>query len=114
MPGLILHTSNQLDILAEQLSGVVSTPLASPFAPEIVVVQSLASRRWLSFQMAGLQGICANYEFPFLAHFIAEIVRQADPAKADSASIPPDLLAWKINSIVPSCLARKEFVAVAE
>ena len=71
MPGLILHTSNQLDLLAERLSRVVSTPLDSPFTPEIVVVQSLASRRWLSFKMASLQGICANYAFPFLANFVS-------------------------------------------
>ena len=114
MPGLILHTSNQLDILAEHLSQVVSTPLDSPFTPEIVVVQSLASRRWLSFQMASRQGICANYQFPFLANFVAEIVREAYPTEAESATISPDVLAWKIDSILPSCLGRKEFAAVTK
>ena len=113
MPGLILHTSNQLDLLAERLSRVVSTPLDSPFTPEIVVVQSLASRRWLSFQMASLQGICANYAFPFLANFVWEIVEQAYPAEASADKMSPDLLTWKIDSLLPSCLARKEFASVA-
>ena len=113
MPGLILHTSNQLDLLAERLSPVVSTPPDSPFTPEIVVVQSLASRRWLSFKMASLQGICANYAFPFLANFVWEIVEQAYPAEATADMMSPDILTWKIDSLLPSCLGRKEFASVA-
>jgi len=114
MPGLILHTSNQLDLLAEQLSRVVSTPLDSPFTPEIVVVQSLASRRWLSFKMASLQGICSNYAFPFLANFVWEIVEQASPAKGAADKMSPEVLTWKIDSLLPGCLARKEFTPVAK
>lgn len=114
MPGLILHTSNQLDILAERLSRVVSTPLASPFVPEIVVVQSLASRRWLSLRIASLQGICANYDFPFLGDFVSKIVAQAYPDEAEADKMPTDLLTWKIDALLPACLARKEFTPVAK
>jgi exodeoxyribonuclease V gamma subunit len=113
MSGLILHVSNQLDLLAQQLSQVVSTPLGSPFTPEIVVVQSLASRRWLSLQIAQRQQICANYAFPFLGDFIAEIVNQASPAAASAGKMSTDLLTWKIDSLLPRCLARKEFAPVA-
>ena len=114
MPGLILHTSNQLDLLAQRLSEVVSTPLNSPFIPEIVVVQSLASRRWLSLQIAQRQGICANYTFPFLADFITQIVRQASPVTAPIEKISTVLLTWKIDSLLPQCLAQKEFTPVAK
>lgn len=114
MPGLILHTSNQLDLLAERLSQVVSAPLGSPFTPEIVVVQSLASRRWLSLQIAQRQGICANYAFPFLGDFVAQIVQQASPADALTNRISPERLTWKIDSLLPRCLARKEFSPVAK
>lgn len=113
MPGLILHTANQLDLLAKRLSEVVATPLASPFTPELVVVQSLASRRWLSLQIAQLQGICANYAFPFLGDFVAQIVKQASPDAALADKISPDLLTWKIDSLLPLSLARKEFSSVA-
>jgi len=113
MPGLILHTSNQLDILAGRLSRVVSTPLASPFAPEIVVVQSLASRRWLSFKMASLQGICANYDFPFLGDFITQLIRQAFPVDA-AERMSLERLTWKIDSLLPRCLGREEFAPVAK
>jgi exodeoxyribonuclease V gamma subunit len=113
MPGLILHTSNQLDLLAQRLSEVVATPLESPFTPEIVVVQSLASRRWLSLQIAQQQQICANYAFPFLGDLIARIVQQASPSAALADKISTDLLTWKIDSLLPRCLARKEFARVA-
>ena len=114
MPGLILHTSNQLDLLAQRLSQVVSAPLGSPFTPEIVVVQSLASRRWLSLQIAQLQGICANYAFPFLGDFVAQTVKQASPAAALADKMSTELLTWKIDSLLPRCLARKEFAPVAK
>ncbi|MEY2488913.1 MAG: exodeoxyribonuclease gamma subunit, partial [Verrucomicrobiota bacterium] len=114
MPGLILHTSNQLDLLAQRLSQVVSAPLGSPFTPEIVVVQSLASRRWLSLKIAQLQGICANYAFPFLGDFVAQTVWQASPAEAQTDRMSTDLLAWKIDSLLPRCLPRKEFAPVAK
>ena len=114
MPGLILHTSNQLDLLAQRLSQVVSAPLGSPFTPEIVVVQSLASRRWLSLQIAQLHGICANYAFPFLADFVAQTVKQAYPVEAAADKMSTGLLAWKIDSLLPRCLARKEFAPVAK
>jgi exodeoxyribonuclease V gamma subunit len=114
MPGLILHTSNQLDFLARQLSEVASAPLDSPFTPEIVVVQSLASRRWLSFQIASRQGICANYEFPFLGDFVTRLVQQASPADAPTDKMSPDVLTWKIDSLLPQCLGRKEFIPVAK
>jgi len=114
MPGLILHTSNQLDLLAERLSQVVSIPLDSPFTPEVVVVQSLASRRWLSLQIAQRQGICANYKFPFLGDFIDQIVRQASPAETPIDKVSTELLTWKINSLLPRLMSRKEFQPVAK
>lgn len=114
MPGLILHTSNQLDLLAERLSQVVSIPLESPFTPEIVVVQSLATRRWLSLQIAQRQGICANYEFPFLGDFIDQMVRQASPAETPIDKVSTELLTWKIQSLLPRLMSRKEFYPIAK
>jgi exodeoxyribonuclease V gamma subunit len=114
MPGLILHTSNQLDLLARRLSEVASAPLGSPFTPEVVVVQSLATRRWLSLEIARQQGICANYVFPFLGVFVAETVRQASPIETPADPMSLELLTWKIYSLLPLCLARKEFAPVAK
>jgi exodeoxyribonuclease V gamma subunit len=114
MPGLILHTSNQLDLIAERLAQVVSVPLPSPFLPETVVVQSLASRRWLSLKLAQLHGICANYAFPFLGDFVAQLVEQASPVEEPAEKMSIELLTWKIDSLLPQCLTRKEFAPVAK
>jgi exodeoxyribonuclease V gamma subunit len=114
MPGLTLHTSNQLDLIAKKLAEVVAVPLPSPFLPETVVVQSLATRRWLTLQVAQLHGICANYAFPFLGDFVARLVEQASSVPAPIEKMPIDLLTWKIDSLLPQCLSQKEFAPVAK
>ena len=114
MPGLILHTSNQLDFLARRLSEVVAAPLDSPFTPEIVVVQSLASRRWLSFQIAQDQKICANYAFPFIADFIGWSVKIGSPPDAPIEKVSSEFFTWKIDSLLRRCLEEKEFARVAK
>ena len=58
-------TSNRMEVLAQRLCEVLKTPLASPLATEIVVVQSRGMERWLSLQLAEAHGICANIRFPF-------------------------------------------------
>jgi exodeoxyribonuclease V gamma subunit len=113
MPGLILHTSNQLDLLARRLSEVVADPLASPFTPEIVVVQSLATRRWLTFEIAQNQRICANYAFPFLSNFTVWLVKLGSRADTLVEKTPPELLAWRIDSLLLRSLKRKEFAPLA-
>jgi exodeoxyribonuclease V gamma subunit len=114
MPGLILHTSNQLDLIAKRLADVVSAPLPSPFLPETVVVQSLASRRWLSLKLAQLHGICANYAFPFLGDFVLQLVQQTSAVEEPAEKMSTDLLIWKIDALLPECLTRKEFAPVAK
>ena len=46
--GLILHTSNRLERLADRLAELIADPLRSPLLPEIVIVQSDGMRRWLT------------------------------------------------------------------
>jgi len=60
-----LYTSNRLEQLAHQLTDALSTPLKSPLAPEVIVVQSRGMARWVSLQIAKISKICMNYEFPF-------------------------------------------------
>ena len=40
-----LFVSNRLEVLAEQLAAVLQTPLSSPLAPEVIVVQSKGMER---------------------------------------------------------------------
>lgn len=112
MPALNLHVSNRLDLLAAALGEVTSRPLDSPFTPEIVVVQSLATRRWLSLRLAEFTGVFANYEFPFLGELVARCVKAAtgDAAAAERPSI--ELLTWRIESALRQCVDGEESSAV--
>ena len=49
--GLILHTSNRLERLADQLAKLIANPLRSPLLPEIILVQSNGMRRWLELSI---------------------------------------------------------------
>lgn len=72
---LRLYHSDKLEFLAELLTAD-STPPASPFEPEIVIVQSLGMGRWLSLRLADNLGICANVRFLLPASFIWDLLRQ--------------------------------------
>lgn len=70
------YASNDLQNLAERLAKEIQDhPLPDPFAPEIIVVQSRGMARWLSLEVAGLSGICMNFEFPFPRTFIGRTLR---------------------------------------
>jgi exonuclease V gamma subunit len=43
---LITYYSNRLEILAAELSTIVSRPLASPLAADIISVQNTGMARW--------------------------------------------------------------------
>jgi exodeoxyribonuclease V gamma subunit len=49
---LTIHHSNSLDALVDALARVTGEPLESPFAPEVVVVQSRGVARWLALRLA--------------------------------------------------------------
>ena len=70
---LILHHSNRLERLADDLAEVVRTPLSSPFTPEVIAVQSTGMARWLSMELAGRLGVSANVRFPFPARLVWEM-----------------------------------------
>lgn len=99
--GLFLYKSNRMEKLAEALAALTAFPLDSPFAPEIVVVQSLGMRRWLSLQLAEKHGVCANYKFPFARDFVNEMFGRvlADPKPEESFERP--VLLWRIVKLLP-------------
>ena len=113
MNGLFLHTGNRLETLSAELAAVMAQPLASPFTPEVVMVQSLGMRRWLSLQLAERLGICMNAEFPFPRTFLDKTLRTLVPEMAPADAFAPDLLTWKIHRLLPTLLRRPEFAPVS-
>ncbi|SPD76253.1 Exodeoxyribonuclease V, gamma subunit [uncultured Desulfobacterium sp.] len=106
---LRLFTSNRLEILADQLAGVISSPLSSVFDAEIIVVQSRGMERWLSMEMALRHGVCANIRFPFPNAFINQIAQQVFSTSPEQSGFEPKMMMWRIMGILPSLLQRPGF-----
>lgn len=68
---LHLHTGDRTDALADGLGALLATPLADPFAREVVVVPARGVERWLTQRMShrlGVgrrrgDGVCAGVDF---------------------------------------------------
>jgi exodeoxyribonuclease V gamma subunit len=112
MPALKLYTSNQLEQLANQLAVALNTPLSSPLAREVIVVQSRGMARWISLQIAQISNICMNCEFPFPRAFIGRTLRSFFPKMAPEEEFGVEAMTWKINRLLPSFALRKEFALV--
>src|SRR5512139_642866 len=109
MADLRLYTSNSLEILAEKLAEVLSKPLALPFQQEIILVQSKGMERWISMELARLNGICANCWVPFPNHFVYSIFREVMPDLGETSPFAPEILTWKVMKILPVDLKKKGF-----
>jgi exodeoxyribonuclease V gamma subunit len=113
MNGLHLYTSNRLENLVAELAGVITTPLGSPFLKEIIMVQSLGMRRWLTLEIAERLGICMQCEFPFPLTFLTETLHSLIPEMAERPAPPNrDAMTWSIYRLLPVMLKRPEFAPV--
>jgi exodeoxyribonuclease V gamma subunit len=105
MSGFNIYTSNRMEILAGQLARVVRTPLASPLAPEVIVVQSRGMERWISMELAGLNGISANCSFPFPNVFLEGIFKQMMPDLPEVSAFDREIMTFRLMKIIPGFLS---------
>jgi exodeoxyribonuclease V gamma subunit len=108
-PGLILYTSNRLEVLAQSLAEALREPLSSPFHPEVILVQSHGMQRWISMELARRHGIAANCRFPFPNTFVHELFSKILPSLPDRSPFDPDILTWSVMNLLPSCAKRAGF-----
>lgn len=108
-----LHQSQSADALANALARVISTPLRSPFEPELVVVSGRASERALKLRIAQQLGICSNVRFLSPSTLLEETLAATlgESRGLDGAWSASDL-AWTILRILPAQLADPRFAAV--
>ena len=109
MTGLHIYTSNRMEILAEQLAQIVRTPLPSPLASEIIVVQSRGMERWIAMQLAQFNGISANCSFPFPNAFLESIFKKVKPDLPEISPFDPAALTFRLMRIIPKCLKLNGF-----
>jgi len=106
---LKLFTSNRLEILAEQLAQVVRKPLPTPFTPEIIVVQSRGMERWVSMELAALNGISSNCSYPFPNTFLADIFKTLIPDMPEISIFDAEIMAFRLMQLIPRLTGRGGF-----
>ncbi len=109
MPNLRLFTSNRLEVLAGALADVLGTPLSSPLAHEILLVQSNGMERWVSLELARRHGVWANCRFPFPNRFIHDVFRKVLEDVPEHSPFDVDVMTWRIMRSLPPLMEQPGF-----
>lgn len=106
---LQIYTSNRMENLVSALAAVLAEPLASPFTPELIVVQSKGMQRWLAMELAARLGIWANCLYPFPNKMVWQLFCRMLPDVPDASYYSSGVMTWKIMGLLPKYLERQEF-----
>ncbi|NUS52535.1 MAG: exodeoxyribonuclease V subunit gamma, partial [Nocardioidaceae bacterium] len=109
---LHLHTAERTDALADGLADLLVTPLADPFAREVVVVPARGVERWLTQRLShrlgvgprGGDGVCAGVDF-VSPHSLVSMLLDRDADDPWS----PDRLAWPLLEVVDEVMGAPGF-----
>lgn len=106
---LILHQSNRLELLADELAEALRAPLASAFAPETIAVQSNGMARWLRMRLADRLGVAANLDFPLPSSLVWRLFGRLLPDVPERSPYDRDVLVWRLMGMLPSLVGGEEF-----
>ncbi len=107
---LKVYHSNRLEHLAAHLAATIQVePLQSVLAAEVIMTQHQGMARWLSIQLAQVQGISANYDYPLPASYIWALYRSQLDNVPESSSFERSTLAWRLMALLPTLLDEPEF-----
>jgi exodeoxyribonuclease V gamma subunit len=96
----ILHSSNKTENLLVHLTAVIeNSPLSSPFAKEVFLIQSQGMERWLSQQLASRFKVFGNYEFLFPGKFFSTLAQKVD-SRLNDAAFERNLMHWRIEALL--------------
>ena len=112
---LHVHRSERADALADALTEILLTPLADPFAAEIVSVPTRGMERWLTQRMSTrlgassgrADGVCANVTFPFPRRLVADVLAAATGVDPDTDPWAPERLVWPLLRVVDGHLGEE-------
>lgn len=105
---LHVHRAERTARLAEGLAGVLATPLADPFAAEVVAVPAKGVERWLAQRLstalgatAAGDGICSGVVFPSAGRVVAEALSAARGTELrDDPWTEP---VWPLLEVIDAC-----------
>lgn len=109
MSGLHVHRAERADVLVGALADVLRTPLADPFAAELVAVPARGVERWLTQRLShhlGARsgaGVCANVHFPSPAALVTTAVAAGSNADGTDDPWAPDRLIWTLLGVLDEC-----------
>ncbi|WP_305046295.1 exodeoxyribonuclease V subunit gamma [Geoalkalibacter sp.] len=114
MSGFHLYLGNRLELLFDELVGVLRAAPNAPLDPEIILVQSRGMQRWLSLRLAERFGVWANdgQSFPFPNAFLWDCFRKVLPELKTQSAFDPAALTWRILDLLPKLLDRRVFAPV--
>jgi exodeoxyribonuclease V gamma subunit len=99
---LMLHQSNRLERLADDLAEVLRTPLKPALASEVVAVQSNGMARWLRMRLADRLGVAANIRFPLPSTLIWQLFGRVLPDVPDRSAYEREVLVWRLMEMLPA------------
>jgi exodeoxyribonuclease V gamma subunit len=96
----ILHSSNKTENLLEHLAIVIqSSPLSSPFAEELFLIQSQGMERWLSQRLAEHFKVWGNFRYLFPGKFFSTLSGRLSDDLNDAA-FDRHLLHWRFEALL--------------
>ena len=109
---LHLHTGERTDLLADALGALLASPLADPFAKEVVVVPARGVERWLTQRLShrlgvgarGGDGVCAGVDF-VSPHSLESLLLR----RGDHDPWAPDELVWGVLKTIDECVGEPGF-----
>ncbi|GAB3344640.1 exodeoxyribonuclease V subunit gamma [Modestobacter lapidis] len=116
---LHLHRAERTARLADGLADVLRTPLADPFAEEVVAVPAKGVERWLAQRLstalgagAAADGICAGVRFPSAGRLVDEALSAA--RGIDPRDDPWAQPLWPLLEVVDECTAEPWCAVLAQ
>lgn len=99
---LHLYESNRLEALAIVLANTLNDPpLADPFRPETVIVQSQGMGRWLTLELARHTGIAAHLDYVLPASFAWRLMREVLGHLPERSRFAPEIMSWRLMAMLP-------------
>lgn len=98
-----LHTSNQLERLADVLAALMAGAPALPFVAEPVIVHHVGLGRWLRMELARRLGACVQVEFPLPRAFVDQLVSRLvdeDESTLRDASFDRSHIEWHLYHLL--------------
>lgn len=100
---LFLYQSNRLEVLGQFFAAMTAAaPLANPFTPETVIVQSRGMGRWLTQTLASEAGVAANLNYALPAAFAWRLMKQVLPDLPKKSPFSPEVLTWRLMEWLPT------------